>query len=317
MPTGEQVFTDASVLADAAQVIDPFAAGNPGTMALNVSASVGALSMTDTRGTLLPGSGTTAISFHGPFAQVNAALATLTYTAGHATGSDNIVINVWDQAGLSATRSVPITIKLAPPPPPGPHLTLPASETVATNASVAVAGIQVSDSFAETNPGTMALRLSDSSGTLTMRDAAGKLLPGSGTSAISFNGTFAEVNTALATLSYTAGATPGIDGIQISIWDQAGLSSNGSIPVTISPPATLEPDAMAPITAASLQTPTAPTLMPSGADIGTVVPTAADMTSPSAPLAPPPDPVPGLQAPLASWTDSPVQPVVVPIPHWS
>ena len=238
VPTGEQVNAGGTVLANAAQVIDAFAASHPGSMVLNVSDSAGALGMNGAGGALLPGSGTHAMSFSGTFAQVNAALATLTYTAGSATGKDSISINVWDQAGLSTTQAIPVAINPAPPPPPGPQLTLPSSETVAASTSFAITGVKIADAFAAGNPGAMALNVSDSTGKLTMRNAAGTALAGSGTTSISFSGTLPQLNAALATLTYASGATAGSDDITIGVWDQAGLFSSGDILVTVggSPP---------------------------------------------------------------------------------
>jgi Ca2+-binding RTX toxin-like protein len=65
-------------------------------------------------GTKLAGSGTHAMSVTGTFAQINADLATLSYTAGSSTGTDSISVNVWDQAGLSSTKSVGVTVSPEP-----------------------------------------------------------------------------------------------------------------------------------------------------------------------------------------------------------
>jgi hypothetical protein len=68
-------------------VTDPLADGHAGTMALNVSVTKGTLSAKDAAGTFLPGSGTAKLAtYRAGFAQTNAVLATLTYTASAAVG---------------------------------------------------------------------------------------------------------------------------------------------------------------------------------------------------------------------------------------
>jgi hypothetical protein len=111
-PADAQVSANATAAIQGVQVIDDFAAGNPGLMALNVTDAHGLLQMTDEYGNPLPGSGTNATSFAGTLDAVNAALATLTYTADGA-GSDSISVNVWDQAGLSTTQQISLEVSQA------------------------------------------------------------------------------------------------------------------------------------------------------------------------------------------------------------
>jgi len=89
-------------------VSDPWAAGHGGTLALNLTASTGSLSMKDANGNLVAGSGTGSIQVNGSLAQINADLAHLSYKAGTASGS--ITVDIWDQAGVEATKSVGATV---------------------------------------------------------------------------------------------------------------------------------------------------------------------------------------------------------------
>ena len=120
-----------------------------------------------------------------------------------------------------------------PPPPSGPQIAAPASETVAAGGTIAVTGVSVADSFAASHPGTMALNVTDSSGTVRMTDGSGNALAGSGTGAIHYSGTLNQINAALATLSYTAGGSAGSDSISVDVWDQAGQEGTQPIAVTI------------------------------------------------------------------------------------
>lgn len=108
-PSGEQVPAGGTIQISNVWVADRFAASTPGTMALNISASSGAIQLSTPGGAPLPGSGTHYIQYVGTFAQVNAALQRLTYTAD-GVGSDTLTVNVWDQAGRSTTTTIPIGV---------------------------------------------------------------------------------------------------------------------------------------------------------------------------------------------------------------
>ena len=66
--------------------------------------------MKDQNGNPVPGSGTNSLQFDGTLSQVNAALATLSYTAGNSTGTDTVAINVWNQIAENITQDTFVTI---------------------------------------------------------------------------------------------------------------------------------------------------------------------------------------------------------------
>ncbi len=78
-----------------------------------ISATPSGLLGDDLNGTKLAGSGTHSMSVTGTLAQINADLATLTYTAGSNAGGDSIIVDVWDQAGLEATKTLEVTVSRA------------------------------------------------------------------------------------------------------------------------------------------------------------------------------------------------------------
>lgn len=241
VPASESVTTGSVTAITGVSVTDAYAASNPGNVALTVSDANGNIAMTS-GGAKLAGSGTHAMSVSGTLAQINADLATLTYTAGSGAGTNSISVAVWDQAGIEGSKSLGVTIK-APSStttttPTGPVITVPSSETVTVGTSTTVAGVSVADAFAAGNPGSMVLNVSDTTGLVSMT-SGGTKLAGSGTHAISVSGTFAQINADLATLSYTAGSSPGIDFISVNVWDQAGLDSTKAIGVTLSPEPTI------------------------------------------------------------------------------
>jgi serralysin len=68
------------------------------------------------------------ITLTGSLSQLNTSLAGLSYTAG-AAGTDSITIDAWNQGGVEALKTIPVTVTGAttPPPPPPPP---PATTTV-------------------------------------------------------------------------------------------------------------------------------------------------------------------------------------------
>jgi hypothetical protein len=110
-------------------------------------------------------------------------------------------------------------------------VTVPASETTPAGSTVAVGGVSLTDAWAAANPGSLALNVTSSGGTVAMQDANGNPLGGSGSDAIRDSGTLAQINAELQTLSYTAGNGNG--SVTINVWDQNGAQATGSVDVTI------------------------------------------------------------------------------------
>ncbi|WP_158929520.1 hypothetical protein [Acidisphaera sp. S103] len=241
VPSGEAAATGATIAITGVSVIDSFAASNPGTMTLNVSASTGLITMTS-GGSNLAGSGTHAISVSGTLAQINAELATLSYTAGSSGGNDVITVDVWDQAGLEGTKSFDVAVTAAAstststspqaPPPSGPVITAPANDDVTPGSSVTISGVSIADAFAAGNPGSLVLNVSAGTGIVTLTGASGGKITGSGTHALSVTGTLAQINTDLQHLGYTAKGSVGTDSVLIDVWDQAGIEASTSIAIT-------------------------------------------------------------------------------------
>ena len=111
-------------------------------------------------------------------------------------------------------------------------VTVPASESVAAGAAQAISGVSVSDAWAASAAGSMALNVWDDSGTLTI---GGQTFgPGGGPVPYGMlSGSLAQINADLATLAYTAGTGSGTDTIAVDVWNQAGTEVEETIPVTI------------------------------------------------------------------------------------
>jgi hypothetical protein len=249
VPSGEATTTGSTIAVTGISAIDSFAASNPGTMALNVSASNGLITMTSGGGKLA-GSGTHSISVNGTLAQINADLATLSYTAASHGGNDVITLDVWDQAGLEGTKSFDVAVTAAasisatPSTPSGPEITVPANDEVVAGSTAAITGVSIADLFAAGNPGSIVLNVSAGTGFVTMTDTSGAKVTGSGTHALSVTGTLAQISTDLPRLDYTAGGTAGTDSVLIDEWDQAGIEASKSIAITVTsatPPPAAQP----------------------------------------------------------------------------
>jgi hypothetical protein len=108
-PSSENVAAGGTV-AVSGSYSDSFAQGNPGQLFLSISDSSGTLSATDASGNPVSGSGTNSIALSTDYVDVNAILAGLHYTAGSASGTDQISFQVWNQAGAETTGMTAVTI---------------------------------------------------------------------------------------------------------------------------------------------------------------------------------------------------------------
>ncbi|HUN40848.1 MAG TPA: hypothetical protein VMU81_11190 [Acetobacteraceae bacterium] len=242
LPSYEQVVSDGTVAVTGASYSDSFAASNPGAMYLGISDSSGLLYGFDPAGgTPAPGSGTDSIMFQGSYAGIEAIINSLTYVATGSTTIDQIQYDIWNQAGVQTTGDVPVTIGgtvastgtgTPPATPASPAITEPAGETIAAGATLSVSG-SYADSFAAGNAGALYLGITGSSGTLHATNTAGQAVAGSGTDSIALTADYADVNAVLKSLTYTAASATGSDSINFDIWNQAGVETTDTVPVTI------------------------------------------------------------------------------------
>jgi serralysin len=179
-------------------------------------------------------------------------LATLKYSAGTADAS--LTVDIWDQAGVEGLKAFEVTVSAASSgggstgsggsggssgsggtsgSTPDPVVTVPASETVAASATIAISGASIADAWAATASGSLALNITATRGTVTMLNASGAKVAGSGTSAIHVSGTLAQINAELATLTYKAGSSTGSGSVTVDIWDQAGMEATKSVAISI------------------------------------------------------------------------------------
>ena len=135
-------------------ISDPWAAATPGTMALNVWDTGGGTIAMD--GQTATSSG--AITSVARWPSSTPSWRALTYTAGASHGADTIIVDVWNQAGFEAQKTIGVTVGA---PPPAPVTTGTGSDTLVLSMSedayqgdaqftVAIDGKQLGGTFTTT-----------------------------------------------------------------------------------------------------------------------------------------------------------------------
>lgn len=250
-PASQTVTAGSTTPISGISVTDPWAVSNGGSLALNVWDKSGSFTLNGR--TYGPGGGVTTNGMvSGSLSQINAALANLTYTAAANGGSDTITIDVWNPSGYEATKTITIngngsttsaTPTASPTPTPTPTATptvtgpqdltviLPsAAPTVASGSNSAISGVSISDPWASSNSGSMALNVWDSKGTLTIGGHTYGPNGGPVANGAVF-GSLSQLNAALAGMTYTAPAGSGSDTITIDVWNQAGVEVTKTLTV--------------------------------------------------------------------------------------
>jgi hypothetical protein len=115
-----------------------------------------------------------------------------------------------------------------------PSITGPILGAVNPNGALSNIGVTLNDPPAAYLLGSLIISVVCGSGMVTMTDASGNPIQGSGTSTISnFATSLSGAQTALGSLTYTAGSLSGTDSIRISVTDQLTLISTITISLTI------------------------------------------------------------------------------------
>jgi Domain of unknown function (DUF4347)/SdrD B-like domain/Bacterial Ig-like domain len=184
-------------------------------------------------GSITPSNGGTTLTISGTLIQVNADLTTLTDN-DPTTPSDTLSINVSDSNGGTANAaSISITVNGLP------TISAPNSATVAQNLATSVTPVIVSETGNTTTSGeTFTVVVSDGAGVLAANTGAsgggGTITPSNGNETLMINGTLAQVNADLTTLTDDDASTAA-DTITVSATDSFGnsVASATLIPVTV------------------------------------------------------------------------------------
>jgi hypothetical protein len=180
--------------------------------------------------------------------------AYLYVTTGAGAQAVNSVIKVRDVAGYNATINVTtgdnVTLFTAPSatvlkgldfaPTPftntTPTVSIPGTATASTAIGGTVTAFQSSNAFVVTDPdssNTQTVTITATAGSVSINTAGVSGVTGNGTGTLTFQGTLANVNTALATLSYVAPSTVGGGSATISVSSNDGTVGSNTATATV------------------------------------------------------------------------------------
>ncbi|MBP2300815.1 DUF4347 domain-containing protein [Azospirillum picis] len=168
------------------------------------------------------------MTISGTLADVNAALASLTFKTGLGSNGDETITVTVDDGGHSgsggnqSSGAKLITVTLTQN--DIPVVTVPPAQTFTTAGAHAIAGISVGDSINDGQSAIMSATVSATKGTLQLTTSTGLTFTfgtNDGSSgALTFTGTLDDINAALATLHYTySGAGSDTDTITVAFSD--------------------------------------------------------------------------------------------------
>ena len=174
--------------------------------------------------------GSTTLTLSGTQAQINAALASLSYQGGaNFNGSDTLTVLSTDTNGATDADAVSITVASVND---GPVNTMPGAQTVTEDTPLAIAGISVID----VDGNLSSTRLTVTAGTLNVSLAGGASISAgaNGSSTLTLSGTQAQINAALASLSYQGNADfAGGDTLTVVSTDANGVADSDSLAITV------------------------------------------------------------------------------------
>ena len=205
------------------QPVHDAADGRP-TASLNVSLAGGA--------TISAGAnGSSTLTLSGTQAQINAALASISYQ-GNAdfNGSDTLTVLSTDANGATDSDTVSITVASVDD---GPVNTVPGAQAVNEDTVLPISGLSVND--VDGNLSTTQLTVTN--GTLNVSLAGGAAISAgaNNTSTLTLSGTQAQINAALASLSYQGDLDfSGSDTLTVLSTDGNGLTDSDAVSITVS-----------------------------------------------------------------------------------
>lgn len=145
-------------------------------------------------------------------------------------GALSVAVKVNDGDADSNTFNVPVSVSAVAD---APRNTVPGAQSVAEDTALAIAGLSAADPDGD----LASVQLSVASGTLTVSVAGGATVSAgaNGSAGLTLAGTQAQINAALATLSYQGGANfTGVDSLAVIATDGGGATDSDSVAITVS-----------------------------------------------------------------------------------
>ena len=228
MPGAQTVNEDTSLSIGGISVND--VDGNLATTQLSVTS--GALNVSLAGGATISAgaNGSSTLTLSGTQAQINAALASLSYQ-GNAdfNGADTLIVLSTDANGATDSDAVAITVTSVND---GPVNTVPGAQAVNEDTSLSIGGISVDD--VDGNLSTTQLTVTNGSLNVSLAGGATISAGANGSSTLTLSGTQAQINAALASLSYQGNAEfNGADTLTVLSTDANGATDSDAVAITV------------------------------------------------------------------------------------
>ncbi len=210
-----------------ASLSDPWAAQHPGTLALDIAVDAGTVTGKDGNGNAFSATAGSSAHLTGTVAQINTDLASLSFL-DQSAGTAHLTVQVYDQAGLSASATQTITVGgSGSGSAPHPVIGGPSALTIPADTARHGLGATLSDPWAVNHAGSLALTVTTTLGTLT-DVAAGHSTTGT---SLHLTGTYSQIEADVGGLALTS-SQAGSGTVRIEVYDQAGVEAVHVIGVT-------------------------------------------------------------------------------------
>jgi VCBS repeat-containing protein len=175
--------------------------------------------------------GSSTLTLSGTQAQINAALASLSYQGNsNFNGSDTLTVLSTDANGATDSDTVAITVSSVND---GPVNVVPGAQTVNEDTSLSIGGVSVND--VDGNLATTQLTVGNGAVTVSLAGGATISAGANGSSTLTLSGTQAQINAALASLSYQGNSNfNGSDTLTVLSTDGNGMTDSDTVSITVS-----------------------------------------------------------------------------------
>jgi VCBS repeat-containing protein len=175
--------------------------------------------------------GSSTLTLSGTQAQINAALASLSYQGNpNFNGSDTLTVLSTDGNGVTDSDAVSITVSSVND---GPMNTVPGAQTANEDSALSISGVSVND--VDGNLSTTQLTVTNGAVTVSLAGGATISAGANGSATLTLSGTQAQINAALASISYQGSANfAGSDTLTVLSTDADGASDSVAVSITVS-----------------------------------------------------------------------------------
>src|SRR6186997_3199723 len=175
--------------------------------------------------------GSVTLTLSGTQAQINAALASLSYQGNaNFNGADTLTVLSTDANGATDSDTVAITVNSVND---APLNTVPGAQTVNEDTALSISGVSVND--VDGNLSTTRLTVTNGAVTVSLAGGATISAGANGSSTLTLSGTQAQINAALASISYQGSANfNGADTLTVLSTDASGATDSDAVAITVS-----------------------------------------------------------------------------------